>query len=131
MLAMNCRKTLRQRRFCACCGAIVKSNQHEGAEGRVFLRTSAGLIAVIAGVAVCVKAGAPLLIPAAFLVLLLALERPKSPKLYLITICGFIVLAIAVGVTWAIVMHATAPGALLITCGLIFAMLGRLRRPSS
>lgn len=109
----------------------MKSDQDEGAEGRAFLRTSAGLIVVIAGVALCVKAGAPLLIPAAFLVLLLTLERPNSPKRYLITICGFIVLAIAVGVTWTIVMHATALGGLLVTCGLIFATLGRVRRSPS
>lgn len=110
---------------------IKQPNHPPKAEENAFLRSSAALFAVAIGVALCVKAGIPLLVPAAYLVGVFSLERPASTRRYIIVLCGFVTVAIAVAIIWTKMSHSGAMGGLLVACGLIFAALGRLRRPPS
>ena len=99
-------------------------NHPPKAEERAFFRSAAALLAVVVGVALCVKAGIPLLVPAAYLVGVFSLERPTSSHRYIIVLCGFVAVAIAVGIIWAKMSRGGAIGGLLVACGLIFAALG-------
>jgi hypothetical protein len=104
-------------------------NHPPAAEERAFLRSAAALLAVVVGVALCVKAGIPLLVPAAYLVGVFSLERQTTTQGYIFVLGGFVAVAIAIGFIWSSMAHVGFVHGLLVTCGLIFAALGRLRRP--
>ncbi|HUA07951.1 MAG TPA: hypothetical protein VMA98_01680 [Candidatus Acidoferrales bacterium] len=109
---------------------MIQGPSHPPTAGeRAFLRSSAALLSVAVGVALCVKAGIPLLVPAAYLVGVFSLERQTSTLGYIFVLAGFIAVAIAIGFIWSSMAHVGYVHGLLVTCGLIFAALGRLRRP--
>lgn len=110
----------------------MKPNDLHGAgERRRLLRFSAGFIAVVAGVALCLRAGASALIPFAFLIVLLPLERTKSSRQYVLTLLVCVGIAITIGIVYTAVAHRSALTGILLSCGLIFVSIGRLKGPSS
>lgn len=100
-------------------------------EGHNVARSALGLVAVAVGVALCIRGGASLLIPAAYLVALMPFRRITSTRKYLLILSGCLVVAMAVGVAYAIVAHKATSYAIMIACGLIFIAIGWLRGPGS
>jgi hypothetical protein len=100
-------------------------------ERRRILRFSSGLVAVVAGVALCIRAGASALIPFAFLVALMPFERTKSPRQYILRLLVCVGIAVAIGIAYTEVAHKSAMTGVSISCGLIFISIGRLRGPAS
>ena len=100
-------------------------------EERNFARSALGLVAIAAGVALCIRGGASPLIPAAYLVALMPFRRIASTRKYLLILSGSLMVAIVVGVAYATVAHKAASYATMIACGLIFIAIGWLRGPGS
>jgi hypothetical protein len=97
---------------------------------RARIRSLASFVALVAGVALCVHAGASLFIPAAFLVVLLPLEKARRSKTgYVLLLSVSVAAAILIGVAWAVITHRSATNAVLVASGLIFASLARLQAP--
>jgi hypothetical protein len=92
------------------------------------VRSAFRLCAIVAGVALCVKAGANLLIPSAYLVAVFAFERQPSTCRYLLALCAFGVFAIAIGAAFSVLGRRLAADGILLACGLILASIGRLHR---
>ena len=110
----------------------MKPNDLQGAaERRRVLRLSAGFVAVVAGVALCIRAGASALIPFAFLIALLPLERTKSSRQYILTLSVCVGISITIGIVYAVLAHKSALTGILLSCGLIFVSIGRLKGPAS
>lgn len=96
---------------------------------RSRIRSFAAFVALVAGVALCVRAGAPLLIPAAFVVLLLPFEQTQTRLRYVSLLAGAVALAVLCAVIWATTTHRPALECILVASGLIFAALARIRPP--
>jgi hypothetical protein len=84
------------------------------------------LVVVAGGVAFCIRGGASLLVPAAFLVALMPFQKTKSTRRYLFSLSGSLLVAIAVGATYAAFFHKAISYAILVTCGLILIAIGWL-----
>lgn len=84
---------------------------------------------MIAGVALSVHAGAPLLLPAALLVALIAFECQPTTRRYLVTISSFLALALITGIVYSIATRTNAVSSIFIVCGLILIVIGRIRGP--
>ena len=93
-----------------------------------MLRTVGGFVALAAGVALCVKAGTNLLIPAAYVVAVFAVERQPSTQRYLLVLSLGMVVAVATAVAYASLAHRSTYDGIIVACGLILVCIGRLRR---
>ena len=87
-------------------------------------------IIMVAGIAVAIRAGASLSVPAAYLVALLPFQRLSTSR-YLSLLSLSIVIAIAVGIGYYVIAHRDSLSAILIACGLVLIAVGRLRGPGS
>ncbi|MDE2482071.1 MAG: hypothetical protein KGN02_07765 [bacterium] len=93
------------------------------------LRSFAAFIAMVAGVALCVRAHAPLVLPAAFLLVAIIVPRPKTSLQFVGCVCGFVATAIAVGILFVRLAGDNVETAVMLTGGLVLATLSRLRGP--
>jgi hypothetical protein len=93
------------------------------------VRSGAAFVAMVAGVALCVRGGAPLLLPAAALVALLAVPRPSRRSSYLALLIGGTLLAVAIGIGYGLVTHAMGLPQVLVSSGLVLIVVARLQSP--
>jgi hypothetical protein len=93
-----------------------------------MLRSTFGFVALVAGVALCIKAGTNPLIPAAYVVAVFALERQPTMQRCLLVLAAGIIAAGTIAVAYVLLAHRHPVDGLIVACGLILVCAGRLRR---
>lgn len=109
-------------------GGRVKSSDQ--AEANDLFRSGARLAMLVAGIALCIRAGVSLLVPAAYLVALIPLKNTTSTRQYLLLVPVFLSAGLVAGIIYYIAFHKDFVATMLFGCGFALVGLGRLRGPS-
>ena len=97
-------------------------------EHRCMLRSAFRFVALVAGVALCIKAGTNPLIPAAYVVAVFAMERQPTMQRYLVVLAAGVIAAGTIAIAYVLLAHRQPVDGLIVACGLILVCAGRLRR---
>lgn len=94
-----------------------------------LIRNAISFLMMIIGVAFCLQGKAPLLLPACFLVALLAVERETTAARYFAVLSLGILAAVIAGIIYGVLTHRSISLQLLVTMGLILIVISRIRGP--